>query len=757
MLRKTIQYIKLQVVLFIERYKLFGAKHIVGVNMQKIIVSMKYCYGIKEFDFEFDYGVRGTGQKNAHVIYAPNGSMKSSFAKTLERISQKKDPQDLINPKNISSCSMIDEAGLPIPPEQIFVIKSHNPQYTSIQKQKDLLVRSDLAEEYSKINMDLEDQKKEFLKRISNHSGYPRKIHEVLPKIFGKKPQDFFECLIEIKPLIEGPSTEDFSDIKLEDFSSPAIETFLASPEATKGLQEYIRTYDDLVGGSPFFAKGVFDHYNASTVSTSLKDNGFFAAKHAVTLANGGGTLTNTKELEDALAKERARIFTDENLQKKFDKFDGLLEKKELREFRKKLNERKDLIPKLSDLQGFQRELIIAYCRKEIAAYHALIEAYEKMSARLKEIEDEARKDSDKWKTVLEIFQERFDVPFSIEIGNQKEITLYGDPPVRIFRHRDSEGDPTEENVLVDQVLSTGEARALYILNILFEIETRKSLASESFIIIDDIADSFDYKNKYAIVEYLNDILSDGKFKAIILTHNFDFFRTIESRLDVDKHDTCHVVLKSSGKITLEPAKDCLNLFDKWKKTIKNPSSVTDQDKAMIAVLPLVRNLIEYSSGNSDPNYLLLTKVLHASSGCGDVTMGEVMSVYNSIWGMAQPILDARKVVDVIGSLAEAILIDTVEAINLDNKIILSIAIRLKSEDFLNRKLAGTGAIPQKTGKKFERYKTLNPADPHIKTLSSVLIMTPENIHFNSFMYEPILDMSEGHLKSLYNKVKNLP
>ena len=34
--------------------------------------------------------------------------------------------------------------------------------------------------------------------------------------------------------------------------------------------------------------------------------------------------------------------------------------------------------------------------------------------------------------------------------------------------------------------------------------------------------------------------------------------------------------------------------------------------------------------------------------------------------------------------------------------------------------------------------------------------MTPENIHINSFMYEPILDMSNHHLKTLYTEVKGL-
>lgn len=34
--------------------------------------------------------------------------------------------------------------------------------------------------------------------------------------------------------------------------------------------------------------------------------------------------------------------------------------------------------------------------------------------------------------------------------------------------------------------------------------------------------------------------------------------------------------------------------------------------------------------------------------------------------------------------------------------------------------------------------------------------MTPENIHLNSFMYEPILDMANEHLKELYRKISNL-
>ena len=40
-----------------------------------------------------------------------------------------------------------------------------------------------------------------------------------------------------------------------------------------------------------------------------------------------------------------------------------------------------------------------------------------------------------------------------------------------------------------------------------------------------------------------------------------------------------------------------------------------------------------------------------------------------------------------------------------------------------------------------------------IKVLEKVNIMTPENIHLNSFMYEPILDMDIVELLNLYKIV----
>lgn len=53
-----------------------------------------------------------------------------------------------------------------------------------------------------------------------------------------------------------------------------------------------------------------------------------------------------------------------------------------------------------------------------------------------------------------------------------------------------------------------------------------------------------------------------------------------------------------------------------------------------------------------------------------------------------------------------------------------------------------------------KRYRDTFSGDTgNIRVLQRVTLMTPENIHLNSFMYEPILDMSDQHLRRLYEDV----
>lgn len=46
--------------------------------------------------------------------------------------------------------------------------------------------------------------------------------------------------------------------------------------------------------------------------------------------------------------------------------------------------------------------------------------------------------------------------------------------------------------------------------------------------------------------------------------------------------------------------------------------------------------------------------------------------------------------------------------------------------------------------------------DDEKRVIQKVLMITPENIHINSFMFEPILDISLDHLYTCFEEVKKL-
>lgn len=88
----------------------------------------------------------------------------------------------------------------------------------------------------------------------------------------------------------------------------------------------------------------------------------------------------------------------------------------------------------------------------------------------------------------------------------------------------------------------------------------------------------------------------------------------------------------------------------------------------------------------------------------------------------------------------------------------MAIAIRLVTEEFMVNKINDSayvaGLDSNQTPRLLTKFKQKFPAElTAIGTIQKVILMTPENIHLNSFMYEPILDMSDEHLRKLYSEV----
>lgn len=179
------------------------------------------------------------------------------------------------------------------------------------------------------------------------------------------------------------------------------------------------------------------------------------------------------------------------------------------------------------------------------------------------------------------------------------------------------------------------------------------------------------------------------------------------------------------------------------------------------ASIPFIRNLTEYMCGIEYPYYEQLTSLLHCKSDSRLVTQAELDRVFNAVfnksgsWGNA-----GESVIDMILAQAELCFkADTTS--NFENKIVLSIAIRLISEKFMMEQIDDAGVTDafssNQTQHLFGEFRQRFSGDADaIKVLEGVLLMTPEHILLNSFMYEPILDMSDDHLRKLYLEVNGL-
>lgn len=725
-------------------------------TMNKLTVDLQNCYGIKKLAHLFDFT-----QWKAFAIYAPNGSMKSSLAETFKNIADGEQPRDRIFPKRKTVCKIVNENGDQLPPESVLVLRPYDEEFSHNEQTSTLLVNSTLRKQFEKLLADLNASKQGFLGLMKDQSGSKKALSSEITLAFmpSDSGDDFFLALARAQLELPDMKTAPYADVVYDAIFDDKVLAAINDPNFKEAIQSYITRYNELLQASTYFKKGVFEYYNARQIAKNLADNGFFDAQHTLALNASGDTcvIHNKTELEAVISKEFGKITDDPDLKQKFAAIQKLLEKNvTVRDFQTYICDNVQLVPRLSNIAKFKEDIWRSYFWTHRSAFDDVINKYNKVKAQKKEIEDAARKEQTQWEKAIALFNERFVVPFRLEAKNKAEVMLGAQSVLDLGYTYDDGQDsaPVERQDLLN-VLSQGEKKALYILNIIFEVEVRIKNGIETLFVVDDIADSFDYKNKYAIIQYLSDISDGAQFKQVILTHNFDFFRTINSRF-VD-YKACLMASKGKTGITLDQAAGIKNVFiNDWKGEF-----FTDNRKR-IACIPFMRNLIEYTRGDKDPDYIVLTSLLHWKTDSTTITQKKLDEIYEGLFGkQATAYADpAGIVVDLINKEAAGCKSGT-SAANFDNKIVLSIGIRLAAEKFMSTKIGNAtflASIKEKqTWKLLDQYiKTHSGEAENIKVLRNVALMTPENIHLNAFMYEPILDMSDDHLRKLFKDVSAL-
>lgn len=724
--------------------------------MKTLNVQLTNCHGIRALDAKLNFG-----GKNAVAIYAPNGTMKTSFARTFRDFANGEETVDHVFPNRGSSRSITDENGQSPDPNDVAVILSYDEELGPTESTSTLLINAALRKEYEALQEELLDARDALITALAAQAGTKQDVIATVSRVFTQNEDKFFDALIRVEYEIEQLDDARFADLPHDLLFNDKVATALKSAGVQAQLADYVTRLNQLLDESTFFNRTSFSYYNATNVTKSLGSNGFFTAQHALLLhgENEPRRITSDADLQALITEEKARISDDATLRKKLDSVERAVQRNEdTRKFFEFIAGREDLLPEFANVQNFHQDVWKSYFKEHEDAFKRVVECYKQTEVRRKEIERQAATESTQWDNVIKIFNERFFVPFTLRAENKHRVALGQETMLKlVFEFSDgAESTGVERNELLS-VLSNGEKKALYILNVLFEMEARKASGRTTVFVIDDLADSFDYKNKYAIVQYLKEMSEHANFKLILLTHNFDFFRTLHSR-GVVGYNRCFMAQKGESNVVLSRASHVKNPFINGFK-----QKFFEDGMQRMASIPFVRNILEYTKGEEDPDYLTLTSLLHWKPGSSAINNGELDRIFNETFlpGETKSWKTGDKsVIDLLLEQAEAALI-AAEGINFENKIVLSIATRIVAEQHMVAQLADPaftdGIYGNQTHTLFQEFKNRGHGTvDSLRALDDVVLMTPENIHVNSFMYEPIIDLSDTALRDLYRRVKKL-
>ncbi len=653
--------------------------------MKEFEISLKNCFGIGEFKYTFDLS-----KENVIMIYAPNGTMKTSLARTFLCLENNHGAADLIdNTKQSSYSFKLD--GECLTRNQIYVYKTEDnqiePNGISHLEEDNILSFNSSPNEVR--------QFQEILKPIDNLLS---QINIEFNNLIKYKKRTFYEETLKV-------------------FKHDGI--LCKYDSVNDAIRQAINFCASDYNFDNFYYDELFDEHEVSVK---------YIKNYHEALVD-----INKRKKVNVIAKARWNRLC------------------EIVDSNQCVNER------ICDLDLLRRDLILTFVSNEMNLFSNFSVLYNERRKELVDIITKVKEDSQLWNQVIYKFNYRFHVPYELRLENRAETILNKETPYVKYTHIDSTS--RKEYKSKDHFLnfiSTGEKRAYYLLVNLFEIEKRKSRTEKQIIVIDDIAESFDYRNKYAIVEYLAELKDCKNMILVILTHNFDFYRTIHSRLDVLNIYIAH--RNKDGHIKLQKGKYVRDIIKNI--LIKN----IDSPKCLIALIPFVRNIIEYTKGKKAKDYSELTEYLHVKLHTDSLTMSGLMQIISANLFISNKIVICNGNQNYLNCLfveADNTSI-TDDNIAIENKLLLSIAIRIKAEKFMIGKLpkeitVSLNRCENQTSYLFKMYRESFPMkEQENDILRKVLMLTSENIHINNFMFEPIIDISLEELKNLYKEIKSL-
>ena len=703
--------------------------------MELFLRKVENAFGIKSLRVN----LQSDKKMFQELIYSKNGSFKTSFSNTLYNLNNGT-PENifdrLTNEKcNLDVCILEDD-------KEIYNLDNRFIVFSREIYEQNAKLLSDYSVELETLTIDKKSS--EYIKELLSEETIEIKIQidnylkgtglnfESMLNVFSNTEDGYLDRIINLLNIIIEHKESDISEINVKKIYQKAYD-IVDQNEFQNKISNYIHVLENKINAQ-LFDDG-FNETNCLSFAATIEKAKYLSEDKSRGLFIKDKIYYDIVEIKKMFQEEINKISKDPEIIEQSKEITKLIGKTKESENLKESIKKNPLLVK--QLSIGRKNIILSYLKKSNIDFIYWLEVIKKAKKELNRVLKTAKTKQTDFERAIEIYKNRFHPIFNIEIVDKAESMLGIKTPTIAFYHKRSADIAVSEPKL-NQILSSGEKTTLNILKFIVEYENNKKY--NPFIILDDIVETFDYSNRYAFIEYINDLVNLS-VPVIVMTHNFEFFKTVGKR--IPKLRKSVATANSNGVIDIQVN----NRINKNMEEILKCNNIFD----FFCAIPYLRELKTILLEDTK----CLDACLHYQQETCKIQIKDIVSLFPNEAIKNLKIKENDKYLNKLLEVADGL--SDFDDFDIVKKTILSLACRLLIEKKIivnNFNLLSNISVNQ-TAQILDLYGNMLLPEAK-KCLEAVQLSTPEFIHANTFMYEPLIDIDGKYLFDLYNKIKEL-
>lgn len=704
--------------------------------MELFLKKVENAFGIKSLHLNLE----NDKKMYQELIYSKNGSFKTSFSNTLynlsngtlenvfDRLTDEKAILDISILENGKEIKNFDNRFVVFSRE---IYEQHSKLLSDYSSELETLTIDKKNSEY--INELLTEETIEIKLQIDNYLKGTGLNFEILLDMFSNLEDGYLDRIIQLLNTIINHEAQDISEINIKKIYQKAYDIVDQSEFQSK-ISNYIQVLENKINAQLFDKN--FNENNCLQFINNVDKAKYLSETKSRGLFLKDKVYYDIDEVKKIFEEEIKKISKDPEIIEQSKEITKLMGTAKESEFLKESIQKNPLLVK--QLSAGRKNILLSYLKSSSIDYNYWLEVVKKAKKELNNVLKIAQDKQTNFERAIEIYKNRFHPIFDIKIVNKAESMLGIKTPTITFYHNRYCEIPVSETKL-SQILSSGEKTKLNILKFIVEYENCKKY--HPFIILDDIVETFDYSNRYAFMEYINDLVNLD-VPTIVMTHNFEFYRTVSKRIPKLRKSVASA--NSNGVVDIQTN----NRINKNMENVLKCSNIYD----FFCAIPYLREIKTILLEDTKT----LDSCLHYKENTSKLQIKDILLQFPSNAIKSLKIDENDIYMEKLFEIADSL--SGFDDFDIVKKTILSLSCRL----LIERKIIAnnfnllTNINTNQTAQLLDLYG--EKLFPNVKKyLEAVQLSTPEFIHANAFMYEPLIDINGKYLFELYNQIKKIP